>query len=84
MRSLASGSRLKNRALRSGVCIYIYPGGTPSVLELGVFSLSSGGAGGVPGLGGAGRGGGAPVPLRLQRDYGVFAVPFWRGRQPSV
>jgi len=63
----------KNRALLSGVCIYTYAGGTPSVSEL---SFSSDGAGGVLGRGGACHGGGAPVPLRLQRVCGFFAVPF--------
>ena len=50
------------------------------------------GAGGVPGSGGVGSGvgslrqsgGGVPVPLRLQRVGGFFAVPFWHGRQPDV
>jgi len=84
MRSLAFGSRLKNWALGSGVRIYTYLGGTPSVLELWVFFLPSGGAGGVPGLGGAGHGRGAPVPLRLQGVCGFFAVPFWQGRQLSL
>ena len=67
----------------SRVCIYTYPGGTPPVAELSVLSLASGGAGGVPGLGGAGHGGGAPMPLGLQRVCGFFAVPFGQGRQPS-
>ena len=84
MRSLAYGSRLQKWALWSGVCIYTYLGGTPSVSELWVFSLSSGGAGGVLGLGGASCGGGAPVPLRLQRVCRLGAVPFWQGRLPSV
>ena len=46
------------------------------------------GADGVPGGGGVGSGirslrwagGGAPVPLRVQRVCGFFAVPFWQGR----
>ena len=84
MWSLAYGSRLKNGALGSGVCIYIYPGGTPSVLELWVLSLSSGEAGGVPGLGGPSRGGGAPVSFLWQRVSVLFAVPFWQGRQLYV
>jgi len=29
-------------------------------------------------------GGGAPVPLHLQRVCGFLAVPFWHGRQPDV
>jgi len=33
---------------------------------------------------GAGGGGGASVPLRLQRVCGFCAVTFWQGRQPSV
>jgi hypothetical protein len=47
---------------------------------------------GVPGAGGVGSGvrtlrragGGAPVPLHLQRVCGFFAVPVWQGRQPDV
>ena len=50
------------------------------------------GAGGVPGRGGVGSGirslrragGGAPVPLRVERVCRFFAVPFWQGRQPDV
>jgi len=50
------------------------------------------GAGGMPGEGAVGSGVrtlrragvGAPVPLHLQRVYGLFAVPFWQGRQPDV
>jgi len=84
MRSLAYGSRLKYQAVVSGVCIFRYPGGTPSVSELWFLSLSSGGTGGVPGLGGAGRGGDAPVPLRLHRVCGFFAVQCWQGSQPSI
>jgi len=49
----------KNRVLGSRVCIYIYEGCIPSVLEL---SLSSDGTGGDSGPGGAGLGGGAPFP----------------------
>jgi len=78
---LAYGSRLKNRALGSGVCIYTYLGGTPSVSEL---SLSSDSTSGVPGWGGIRRCGGTPMPLRLQCVCGFFAVPFWQGRQPSI
>jgi len=84
MRSLVYGSRLKNRALGSGVCIYTYLGGTPSVLELWVLLLWSGGAAGIQGLGGAGHGGGAVIPMHFQRVCGFVAVPFRPGRQPSV
>jgi len=84
MRSLQYRSTLKNRAVASGVCIYTYLGGTPSVSELWVLSLSSGGAGGVPGLGGASCNGGAPVSLHSQRVCRFSAVPFWQGRVPSV
>ena len=49
------------------------------------------GEGGVPGGGGVSSGirslrrvgGGAPVPLRVQRVCGFFVVPFWQGRQPD-
>jgi len=71
----------KNRALGSGVCICIYEGGIPSVSEL---SLSSDGTGGDSGWGGAGLGGGAPLPLCLQRVCGLWAVAIWQGRQWSV
>jgi len=71
----------KNRALWSGVCIYPYAGGIPSVSEL---WSSSDGTGGDTGRGGARLGGGAPFALRLQRVSGFFAVPFWQGRQPSI
>ena len=84
MRFLAYGSRLKNQVLGSGVCIYRYPGGTPSVSEHWLLSLSSGGAGGVPGLGCPGRGGVALVPLHLQRVCGLFAAQCIQGRQPSI
>ena len=84
MRSLAYESRSKNRALGSGVCLYTYPGGTPSVLELSVLSLSSGGTGGILGQGGARHGVGPSVPLRLQRVCWFSAVPFGQGRQLSV
>ena len=70
-----------NWALGSGVCIYTYVCGIPSVSE--IYS-SSDGSGGDSGRGGAGLGGGAPFPLCLQRVCGFFAVPFWYRRQPSV
>jgi hypothetical protein len=70
-----------NRALGSGVCIYAYAGGTRSVS---VLSLSSDGTGGVLGRGGAHGGGGALVPLPLQRVCGYVAVPFWQEIQQSV
>ena len=84
MRSLPYGSRLKNPALERGVCIYTYPGGTHSVSELWALSLSTGGAGGIPGLCGAGCGGVPPVPLRLNRVCGFFAVAFWQRRRQSI
>jgi hypothetical protein len=71
----------KNRALGSEVCIYTYAGGIPAVSDL---SSSSAGTHGDSGRGGARLGGGAPLPLRLQRVSGFFAVPFWKGRQPYV
>jgi len=40
--------------------------------------------GGDSGRGGAGLGGDAPLPFRLQRVSGFIAVPLWEGRQPSV
>jgi len=84
MRSLAYGSRLKNQALGGGVCIYTYPGGTHSGSEHWALSLSTGGAGGIPGLGGAGSGRVPPVPLRLQQLCGFFAVALWQWRRPSI
>jgi hypothetical protein len=70
-----------NRLLESGVWIYTYAGGTPSGLEL---SLSSDRTGGILGPGGARRGGGAPVPLPVQRVNGFSALPFCQRRQLSV
>jgi len=84
MRSLAYGWGLKNWVQGSGVCIYTYSGGTPSVLELWVLSLSTDGASGVAGCSGARHGGGAHVPLCLQHVCGFFAVPCGHGRLPSV
>jgi len=81
MRSLAYRLKLNNRALERGVCVYTYPGCTTSVSEL---SPSSDGAGGVLGWGGASRGEGAPMPLRLQCVCEFFAVSVWQGSQPSV
>ena len=49
----------KDRALGSGVGIYTYAGGIPSVWNL---SLSSDGIGGDLGRGGACLGGSAPFP----------------------
>jgi len=71
----------KHWVLGSGVCIYRYAGGTPSVSEL---SWSSAGAGGVPSRGGTCRGVGTPVPLRVQCVCGFVVVSFWQERQPSV
>jgi len=79
--SIAHAILGENRAFGSGVCIYTYAGGIPSVSEL---SSSSDGTGGDLGRGGAPLGGDAPLPLRLQRVSGFFAVPFWQGRQPSI
>jgi len=84
MRSIAYESWLKHRTLEGGVCTYTYPGCTPAVLDLGVVSLSWGGAGGVLGLGGAGCDGGAPVLLLVQWVCGFFAVPIWQWRPPSI
>jgi len=92
LQSLAYASRLKHWALGSGVCIYTYPGGTPSISDRWAGSLLLGGTSGV--LGGCGvgsgvsclsrSGGGAPVPLHLQRVWGFCPMPFGHGRQPSV
>jgi hypothetical protein len=68
----AYGSRLKNQALGSGVCIYTKPGVISSISAL---CSSLAGADGILGYGGACRGGDAPVPLHLQCVYGLFAVP---------
>jgi len=84
MQSLAYASWLKNWMLWSGVCIYTYPGGTPSISVLWFHSLLPGGVAGISVQGGAGRGCGAPVLLHLQRDCEFFAVRFWQGRQLSV
>jgi hypothetical protein len=62
----------------------ISAGGPPEVIPVG--------AGGAPGRGGVHygicclhrAGGGAPVPLRLQRVCRFFAVPFWPEMQPDI
>jgi len=56
----------------------------PEVLPVGVGGVHGGGGvgSGIHSLRRAGRG--APVPLRVQRVCGFFAVPFWQGRQPDV
>jgi len=75
-----------------GVCIYTYPGGTPSIPEDCAPSVSLEGSGGIPGrcgiFSGVGclspSGGGAPVPLRLQHVSRFYAVPLWQRRLPSI
>jgi len=92
LRSLAYASRFKHWALGRGVCIYIYLGGTPSISDMWAASLLPGGTSGVSGWCGVSSGvgclsyscGGTPVPLHLQRVWGLCAVPFWQGGQPSV
>jgi len=89
---LAYASSLKNWALGRGVWRYNYLGGTPSILEVCAPSLATGRTGGSPGGCGVGsvvgclvrRGGGAPVPLQLQRVWGFCAVLFCQGRQPAI
>jgi len=70
-----------NRAFGSEVCIYTYAGGIPAVSDL---SWSAAVTGSCSGRGGARLGEGAPLPLRMKRVSGFFAVPFGQGRQPSV
>jgi len=70
-------------ALGSGVCIYTYPGGTPLFSLRCVLSLSTGGAGGIPGQCGTRRGAGAPVFLHLHCVSGFIALPLGEGRQQS-
>ena len=92
LRFLAYASWLKNRALGRGVCIYTYPGGTPSILDrwdawllLGGNSGVSGGCGICSHVGCLSRaGGGAPMPLWLQRVWAFHAMLFWQGRHTSV
>jgi len=92
LRFLAYASWLISWALGRGVGIYTYQGATPSISDQCAGSMLPGGTGGVSGGCGIGSGVGclsrsggcAPVPLRLQRVWGICAVPFWQGRQPSV
>ena len=92
LRSLAYASWLKNWALGIGLWIYTYPGSTPSIwdrwacfLLLGGTCGISGGFGIDSGVGCLSRsGGGAPMPLHLQRVWGFCVMPCWQGRQPSV
>jgi len=82
--SLAYASRLIHWALGRGVCIYTYPGGTPSISVLQAPSLPKARTCGVPGAGVTGSGGGTPSPLRIQWVCGFFPQPFRLGRQPSI
>ena len=92
LRSLAYASIMKDWALGSGVCIYTYLGGTPSIWDAWAPSLRPGGTCGVPGGCGVSPGvsclsrpgGGAPVSSHLQHDWGFCAVPSWQVRKPSV
>ena len=76
--------KIENRALGSGVGIYTHPGSTPSVWKLWVLTQSSSGAGGVPGLGGTGRSGGALVPWCQYWVCGFFRVRFLQEGQPAI
>jgi len=84
LRFLAYAVRWHNWALGRGVCIYPYPGGTHSILEVWTSSLSPGGTCGIPRGGRAGSGGGAAVPWRLKGVGGCIAAPLWQGRQLSI
>lgn len=78
--------------LERGVWVYTYQGGTPLSREPQAPSLAAGGTDGVQ----SGRGicsvdsrllgaiGDLPPPLHLQWAFGLFAVPFWQGRQQIV
>jgi len=90
--SLAYASRLNKWALGRGVCIYTYPGGTPSISNTWAPSLSPVGTGGISfgcvALSGVGvlsyTDIGALVPLHFQRVRGLCAVPVGQGRKTSV
>lgn len=84
LRSLADASRLTQWALGCGVCIYTYPGGTPSIWEPWDVSLSSGSAGDMQCSGGIGCGRGTPGSLHLQHVHRYFTGPFWQIRQLSI
>jgi len=74
------------------VCEYTYRGGKWLHLGHSAPCLTPGGICGIPGRHGVRSGvgclcqsgGGAPVPLRLQRVCRFFAVPFGQGRHPFV
>ena len=75
---------IENSAEGKGLCIYTYPGGTLSILELWLRSQSPDGAGYIKGQVRACPWGGAYVPLHLQRDCPFCAMPLFQRRQQSV
>jgi len=91
-RSWADGSRVKDSVQGGDVCVYACPASKLMISERSAPELSPVGTGSVPGRGGVGSGvgclhrsgGGAPVPLGLQRVWGFFAVPFWQEWHPAM
>jgi len=76
---------------KRGIYIITYPGGTSSISDISAPWLLPGWAVGAPIAWGVGSalssqsrsGGVAPVPLCLQRHWGLCAVPFWHETQSS-
>jgi len=75
---------LSHWAMRWGVRIYTYPGGTPSIANHALTPLAPGGEDGIPGGGEAASGWGSPDSECLQSVSGICAVPFCQGRARSI
>jgi len=84
--------RVNNLAQGRDAGEYKYPAWKLTISEDWAPELLPGGVGGISGRGGIysdvsclrHSGGGAPVPLKLQRACGLFTVPFCEGRHPAM
>jgi hypothetical protein len=81
--SWADAARVKDSAQGRDEYKYVNPASKVTIWEHSAQELLPVAAGGIPGSGGVGSlcllGRGTPVPVRLQRVSGFFAVPFWQG-----
>jgi len=94
--SWADISSVNDSAQGRDQCDYVYPAGKLTISRHRALEVLSVEVGGVPCRDGVGSGVGSgvcclcrldegtPVPLRLERVYGLFAVPFGYGRHPGM